>query len=337
MSAEKMDAGNRGEAIMIMKNEGQDNAVIAINDNEGFYFDRLHINSVLGIDELRCILPIDCLKEESKYFFLRPSILQKHGFKTLIDVTAPTKKCIEAMSVISNTRHSVTYIEIARDIFYSSKHLAGQASYDLFRTVRKKNSRGFLFRADKAKKISTKIRENNRRRGLFAEQTFYSGFENKESRKIWFKLVVYARFSKINQLPCVHYEWRIKKASLIKERTGIKTIRDILHFDAKAFFKKTADKYILHEKLNTEKIGRVLSGHERKRKITECQKMSIDLHFSHFRSCYDIATVSDFATAVIKIKRLLDRIPGPKTAWAKKIKKLNHFSTFALPIRGYTP
>lgn len=172
------------------------------------------------------------------------------------------------------------------------------------------------------------------KKGLFAWKTFYSVYENvsKGSRHCWFKFVIYARLSKINWKPCIHYEWRIKKASEIKKRTGIITIRHLLSFDHGTFFEKMEKKYIIHEKLDEEKIGRVLSGLERRKVLTKRQVIRVDLAFAHFSSYYGINSISDFTEAIRKECIYFDKRRGPKNPWARKVRKLRNFSFYSRPL-----
>jgi hypothetical protein len=313
-----------------MENERQ----ILTDDQDVYYFDRVHINCIQGMNELKAMLPITDLERECRYFALRQSSPDLWRYKTRIEVVTPTKKFFEILSnheLMPDTHHIVTSIEIAHDVFYPSKHDAEYKSYDLFRTIRKKHSRSYIYHRDISIESTKEWRQRLKTRGLFARQTFYSAYENVKAgtRKSWFKLVIYARLSKINWRPCVHYEWRIKKARQIRIRTGIRTIRDMLGLDFKTFFEKMEKKYVILEALDHKKVGMVLAGFEKKRKLTKRQSISVGLAFAHFCACYEVTSFTELGMAARKEIRRLDRIRGPKTAWARKIGKLNNLPAYS--------
>jgi hypothetical protein len=111
---------------------------------------------------------------------------------------------------------------------------------------------------------------------IFTTRTGYWG--NKKS----FQYVVYGRRSKINKLPSAHTEWRIKGASNIRKKTGIKSIRDMKDFDFKKFFEKNDEKFLVYEEIDYTAIGRWLKGIDGRRTLTRRQKMSVDLVGQHF-------------------------------------------------------
>jgi hypothetical protein len=312
-----------------MENEKQ----ILTDDQEVYYFDRVHINCIQGMNELKAMLPITDLERECRYFALRQSSPDLWRYKTRIEVVTPTKKFFEILSnheLMPDTHHIVTSIEIAHDVFYPSKHDAEYKSYDLFRTIRKKHSRSYVYHRDISIESTIIWREQLVRKGLFARQIFYSVYENVKTgtRKSWFKLVIYARLSKINWKPCIHYEWRIKKAGQILKRTGIRKISDMLAFDFNTFFEKMEKKYVIHEMLDHKKVGMVLAGFEKKRKLTKRQSITVGLAFAHFSACYSVTSLSDLGMAVRNEIRRLDRIRGPKTTWVRIIRKLNNLSSY---------
>ena len=305
-----------------------------IDDRETYYFDRILINCILDINGLGKILPIDRLKKECSEFKLRGSHLHWTGYATAIDVVAPTKKYLRILSkaLIPDAGYKITYIEIAHDIFFPSQHEAQRASYEIFSTIWKKYSIGFVYDEEKAgkKKDGKDWRDDYLKRGLFSDRTFYSDYVNRndKGKRIGFKHVIYARLSKLNRKPCVHYEWRILKAKQIREKTSIRKIQDLLNFDFERFFRTMEKKYIIHRVLNRKKIGKVLAGLERKRKLNESESLHVDLAYATFRSHHDIRSVSDFVYAVNKEYLSHRKKKGRKSPWAKQIKKLSKVSQY---------
>jgi len=92
------------------------------------------------------------------------------------------------------------------------------------------------------------------------------------------------------------------------------------------------DKYIIHETLDTRKIGIVLAGLEKKRVLTESESLHAELMWATFCSHYEIGATCDFIYAVKNELDHLDGRKGPKTAWAKIIRKLNNFSSYVILI-----
>lgn len=306
-------------------------------NNDAFYFDRIHINTRLSREDLTNILPIDKLKKECRYLNTQDSSPQLMGYKTRLSIVAPTRNFFIILNDhLQKAFYIITYIEIAHDIFYPTKYEAEFTSYNIFRTIRKKYSRSFVYDEEKSGKSRTSQELKKRlSRGLFASRTFYSTYENvsKGTRHCWFKLVIYARYSKLNGQPCIHYEWRIKKTSIIFEKTGIKTIEDLLNFNFETFFLAMEKKYIVHEKLDKEKIGKVLCDCERKKSgFTKFQKLHIEMVFTLFVRAYYILSISDYYIVVKNELQNLDKIRGPKTLWWKKLKKLNNYNAYVKTI-----
>lgn len=314
-----------------------------IDDREAYYFDRISINCMPDINEVEKKLPINSLKKECSELYLRESHLNWVGYETTIDVIAPTKKFLQMLSkdkLLQDTEYKISSIEIAHDIFYPSEHEAEYASYKIFSTIGKKYSRGFVYDEDKAakRKTANKRKHDYFKRGLFSHRAFYSDYEKENvedgARRKCFKLVIYARLSKLNRKPCIHFEWRIIKADQIRERTSIRTIRDLLHYNFQKFFQKTEKKYMTHKVLNTKKIGRVLAGLERRRKLNKSQLLHVDLAYATLRSHYDIKSVSDFTSTMMKERRCLAKQRGRKSLWARQIKKLSNISLYLLPYNN---
>ncbi|HOI16543.1 MAG TPA: hypothetical protein PK036_09380 [Geobacteraceae bacterium] len=303
------------------------------DDCEGYHFDKMRINCEPDNQTLYRELHKYGFFSECRDLRVFPSKLA--AYKTRIEVVAPNAKFLEMLSLkksIFGTYPIITYCEIAHDVFSLSDCDAMLEADKIFRTIRMKYFYGYIFEAEKAKKKKSlkQLVLDYKQRGLFAERTFYSVYENRRegTKTFRIKFVIYARLSKINWEPCVHCEWRITGTEKIKRLTGIRSIEDLASFDFRTFFEKMEHKYIVHEELDTKKISKVFSGMERRRILSMRERMKGALEYSMFRSYYGIETVSDFVHAVKKELKNSCGKRGPKTPWIKKIEKLKNINRF---------
>jgi hypothetical protein len=112
----------------------------------------------------------------------------------------------------------------------------------------------------------------------------------------------------------------------IRRLTGIINLQHLASFDFSVFFEKMGHKYIVHEELDDAKIGKILSGMERRKVLSIRQQMKGGLKYAMLRSRYSIETASDFANAIRKELKLYSTQRGPKDPWVKTMEKLLNLS-----------
>jgi hypothetical protein len=291
----------------------------------GFYIDRMKILSPSFPYTLDMALNRNEYFQESAYFRIS-SASEKAGegfFRTSIDVTAPSRKCLELLAQYFNQekkQYKISSLEITRDIFFRTRDEAENITLSHIMNARRRYASQCqiydAYMEDERKK------RKRPEKGLFSRWTLYAGPNN-------FKYTCYARLSKINNTPCYHDEWRIK-SSLIKEKTGISTIEDILSYDLQSFFNKQYKRLITHKEIDTDKLGKWLLGWGRRKAFTDRQKMGIGLEAHHFCICYKINTFADLARTLIKLKKESKAKKGRKTYWDNKILALKDYGRFAI-------
>jgi hypothetical protein len=277
-------------------------------------------------------LPIKKLSEESRSFNIREASenAQKAHILSTIEITAPSIECLKLLLKYfpKPYLYKISYLEIARDTFYQTKEEAISALSALLAISRKKYSSSsiydwYLMKPKKKRKVDPDI---------FSDWTGYYGNNN-------FKYVIYGRFSKIDRRPCVHDEWRIKRTSFVKRKTGISSIDDLLRFDFQAFFEKQDKQFIVYEEIDMNKLGRWLLGWQRRKNLSRRQEGSVDIAAQTFCNQYNIinhaALVSYFMNKKAEIKKGIKdasgkRVPirGRRTDWEKKILSIRDYGKF---------
>ncbi len=287
-----------------------------------YYFDRVRINVKLPLELLKTYFP------ENKYgrqLSLRKpyAIARYHGYKSRIELLDPSAELIlEISKVLAGIQVSISYIEITKDIICQSKFEASIKTKTLIETARKKHSPlPFIYDQKKSK---AKGRINNDP-ALFSDKIGYFGSKR-------FKYVPYARLSKINNLPCIHAEWRITRAAVIKKKTGIKSIQDLATFDLVKYFEDTTARYIVHEAIDINKLGKWLTGLSRRKKFTKRQRMSIQLAAVHQLRTYDIDSHTDLVSLFIQQKAQIKNHRGQKNEYQRKVLAIKDYGKFRTPI-----
>ena len=301
--------------------------MIQLNGNTGYYYDFIRINSPQYTGFLFNKLPRDLLERESGSFriFRAYPAARSHGFQTRIEIVAPTVKCLEILleneSLLNlqfpPRRHfyKISYLEIARDQFYGSPLEAESAAQLLTKTFRKKWS------SDTSRfdflELDTSNQKQRKGPGAFGQYTWYYGGKNN-------RYVIYTRFSKINYECSLHEEWRIVGATLIREKTWISSIFDLIDFDLEDFFTTNRKKYISHDKIDKFKLGKWILGWTRKRKFTNEQIRKI--YFQGNMLCRDkkLRCFADLVTYFRKRKSKIKSKKGRKSKLDVRFLNVNY-------------
>ena len=303
-----------------------------IFDDEGFYFDRLHILSRIQRQELIYHFPYDKLIAECRSLMIINTDFEKSLYRSRMEVIAPTAEFLRALhenEALFGDGYKISKMEIAHDTFCENTSDAERKTNILFPTLRKKYSFSSIFNGNPNKPKKDRLKD--RSRGLFAEKTFYSSFDDKQGgRRSNFKYVLYARWSKINDKPCVHEEWRIAGAGLIARKTGIRDIGDLVRFDFRRFFDKQNAKYIVHESINYEALGLWLTGFDGRRVLTRRQWRGVQIRAQQFllRAKRDRETYSDLVLLFKDEKKRISEKRGARSEWDKKVMALKDCRRF---------
>ena len=221
--------------------------------------------------------------------------------------------------------YTISYIEIAKDIFFNSDSEADCWVRKQLEILRKRWSfGGFNYDQYKENEQQRANRKSDNMR--FGTITGYLGSKS-------FKFVIYARRSKVNKQPCAHLEWRIRNSSNITKKSGIISVEDLIVFDCKAWFERTYKKFITDGNIDTEKLGRFLIGIDGRRKnLPKLSKMKIDLQASHFISAYQIETYSDLVDYLKREKERIKHQIGPRSKWDRMILSIKSYDRFRASI-----
>jgi hypothetical protein len=163
----------------------------------------------------------------------------------------------------------------------------------------------------------------------FSEKTGY--FPNQGD----FQYVVYGRLSKITHSPVLHDEWRITRASIIRKKTGIDSIADLLSVDLGDLFESLMDENIFYARINMNSLGMWLCDLRPNSKFSERSKYKIGVSAQQFCSYYDINSAADLITAFNKTKSDLKDIKGRHANWKKKVSRLKNYDAFLLKIEEH--
>jgi hypothetical protein len=292
----------------------------------GYYFDKIRINTYYKPRELRKLFPKELFEGETKFFTIRkaPETARRWGLRSFIYVVAPSMNCLELLALgLRYDRIYLSEIEITQDILAESKRSAAEGAYELIETTRKKfTSEHFIYQWTISDKTKNYLNDPN----LFGIMTGYFGRENHQ-------YAIYPRNSKITGQPCIHSEWRIRGASLIKKKTGIRSILDLIRFNIPTFFEKQEDKYLVREKIDRNKLGKWLLGWKGRRVFSRRQRMRIGLMSVTYLNVYDIRTYADLVHFIrMKKKQNISERRGRKTKWQHKYLALRDYGKFGILV-----
>ena len=290
-------------------------------EKTGFYYDKIRINTDLAVRDLRKLFPPKWLREEThSWSFGRASEAARNwGFKSRIELVAPTRNCIISLSKALNSKKvKISYLELAKDVFFKTKREAEVEAYNAIKTLRKKyTTNHFIYDQNFRDDVTPTVTD----RGLFSMLTGYFGSRN-------FKYAIYPRYSKINMSACVHTEWRISGASLIAKKTRIKSLFDLLFFDIEKFFEASERKFIAHEYIDRNKLGKWLRGWMKRKKFSKRNQISIGIASAIFMNVHKIKSYVGLVHFLKKRKQEIKKRRGRKTKWQKKYASLTDYSRF---------
>lgn len=288
-----------------------------------YYFDRVRIITPYYVQDLKKILPMKELKEETGSYPIIRDLRHPWHYKSAMEIHLPSKRCLELLAQIDKiiSPYKISYIELARDTYYSTGTEAVLAALHSSKTLIKKYSGTLTYDGSE--------KEKNIQKGLFADRTNYYGSVSKKSKieKILitgkFGFTMYPKDSPLNNLPCFHSEWEIQSANIIFKKTGIKTIRDLLEINKAEVFKQIEAKYIIHRTINRTKLGMWLLGWKKCKKLPPRRKTKAWVQGQMFCDYYHIRTAAELVT-IFKYKKMkIKSKVGRKSEGEQRILALN--------------
>lgn len=296
-----------------------------LTETRTYYYDRIRVNTALPVVELKAILKDELSKNGQHLIVGTPYKRARDiGFNSRVELFSPSTLLIQNVAKkLDALEYSTPYIEIARDTFCDSEHDAYFKTHNLFQTLRKKFSARFiLYEPSKKKKKKKRIRPG---KGLFSIETGYYGSLN-------FEYVAYARRSKLNGVPCVHEEWRMRGANHIKQKMRIKSLSDIAALDVKAFFETTSRRHLVNEEIDLIKLGRWVIGWNGKRKtFTQRDLFSIGVAAITFLRAGKLEsfTPAELAKHIDRLKKKYMQGRGRRTEWMKRVLQIKGHGYFS--------
>jgi hypothetical protein len=193
-------------------------------------------------------LPIKELRKTCLSVKLR----RKKDFGCSLTIHCPTEDFFHLLAKYETdlADYKISYLEVAADFLCRSKKVAIIKARAASKKIMVKNlNHVFHFRSNRP--IS--IRNLGR---FFSPETWYWGPPRRKMR-----LVIYACYSKLkmpHKIPCVHFEWRFRRARTVKKKTGIVKLRDLINFDFERFFALHDRKSLRFRKIDYEFHGTFL-------------------------------------------------------------------------------
>lgn len=288
-----------------------------------YHFDKIRILFRQPVYELHNYLPYKKLKELSHSFYFGQSskLALQAGYRSRIEISAPSKEALSLLSEIniSMDDYKISYLEIARDEIYSTKEDAILKFDFLLNHIRKKYTyRYFIYKQIDDYSSLHKMVASEDTSEMFSSRTGYWGADT-------FKFVVYPRISKMIGQPCIHSEWRMRGAYLIKEKTEISHIRHLVDFDCQRWFRDQEERFLSLEDIDHKRHGRFI---QIKMKGSPFYDPSYDImsqeEASHlFCNYLGIHTPSELRIFYKTIKEGLKKKVGAQCKWESVISKMS--------------
>jgi len=281
-------------------------------DTTIYYFDRIWIYTMQNPTTIKSKLPLAELNSCCRIMSIKgkSAFSEFTNYHSMIDVIAPTPEFLTIL--YENEKaflpYKISYLELAKDHIFPTKQEAIQACSNL--NFRKKYaSKNFNF-------FNPELPTDNE---MFGNVTKYSKSKN-------FQIRAYPRISKIAGEPCSHVEWIIKTPSIIKLKTGIIEVGDLLAFNFQHFFENQDKRMLIHnERIDQHKLGKWILNLGNKKTFSKRKLMSIGCHggaYSNYRTYGELINYFQQWKKDIKMKT------GPKTELEKRVLNLKDYSIF---------
>jgi hypothetical protein len=294
--------------------------------NPVYSIDKIEIHTYLDLKDLSGLWLIEKLRKECREIIPLPAggNARLWGYRSKVSITVPTKKCFEILMWSGLEEYKITYVELAKDVFYKTEEEAMSESYRLMRLLRKKYTTKTEILDYSDSYNSTKSAYGN---GLFSDKTLYLGNNN-------LKFVLYARISKINSIPCLHSEWRVRGSRNIKDRLGIKSFGDCYFLDLNNEYENLTDQYIVSEEIVTEKLGKYFLGWGRMKNLTKRQNIKVDILAIMIlnnakKGSEGKCTPAQLTEWLKELKIKIKDQTGRRTDWHKRAMKIQSNSMFS--------
>jgi hypothetical protein len=188
------------------------------------------------------------LCKDAKLLRLKKSA-QLGGYHSQLVVTVPTPAfLLQLKNAVGGLKSSVFYVEVACDKIQPTQAASIEQFNTLMEHARMKNSnKVYIYDADRTD-ISPKRHNTG---DLFGDKTFYLGNDER-------KFVAYPRNSKITGNPCLHSEWRLERASTIRQNLGVNSIFDLFCSKARQWYRNLTGRFITYEEIDHEEHGRFI-------------------------------------------------------------------------------
>ena len=273
------------------------------NSSPIFSFDKTRIISKKSKSQLRSRLPLRKLSELSQRTHLTFKE-GKGGYRSKIEVERPQQEWFTILNKYNvsedNNRlgkYKVSYLELAYDWEMLTDVMAVKVSKYIANRFRKSYRRS----CDPIKTREDYDKDEGR-------PYFYAAVDQDNKDCV---VVIYSRRSKINGLPIVRIEWRLKSAA---------TIKNYNHFMEMEFF----NKYFLLEEINYEALGKWLAPNNYKAKKSRNFIYKPRPGYIFCRAL-NISSSTDLRSYIKRRKDALSKKPGRHTKFQKKIEQLTPY------------
>ncbi len=178
-----------------------------------YYLDKVTIILRSYPGKVKQLLP-ECKDGQYKTMTLRTKTVGLPGKQyvfSALDIVLPSAEFLQALrDSIGHVENMVSYIELACDEICSDEVNSKQMLQKTIRHIWKKYTKHVVVFEDK------KVRNDKAdlSSGFYSRFTLYCGGKS-------FHYTVYPRLSKIRNYPCLHSEWRIRKAGTIRKKIGV--------------------------------------------------------------------------------------------------------------------
>lgn len=217
--------------------------------NTLYYYDLIRLLSSIPPDALSDLLPIQELKKHCNKIEIRKAtgLAKHHGHESLIKIHQATNSCIEMLQGYDFGEHSISRIEIAKDIEFDSASEAVAAREHFKNSASKSYARfGSNF---------TYANEWHHVPGEIKSETIYLG--KKKGKKSAFYVAIYVPDEKkISEKQVLHTEFVLLNKSNIYSKLKIKSFYDL--GKAKDYYLQLEGKFLRKNTLNHKKVNKLL-------------------------------------------------------------------------------